>query len=265
MRRHGWMIVLFVALTACEPTATPLPVALPLTATAPVQETPAQPLRLALGANAAVHAAQIREAAGGAEVEVLALPPDPALLGTQYDLIAHYGRYDGWELSPVRVRTALIIGEVSPLYAGFLRRSIDTVLLASATGIPGADAITRQRTDPAALRTELANLGQPDGFGVGLGAVGVPGADALTEQLRAINIQVSIRELTAEALRAALAAGDVQIGLTAWTTDEMRAGFVAEFGADHIVELVSLPISYVAVEAITVQFTPDGWPIPERK
>jgi hypothetical protein len=257
------MGVFILILAACEPTATPLPVELPATATGIAPEATPAPLRIALGANTVNWVVDLDLLQAEAAVDV-GVTLNPASLGEQYDILAQYGQHDGWLQSPIVPHVALVIGKIDADLADILKRSIDTAALTDALGIPGAIPQNIASVDVQQLRAEMANLGRPDGFGIAAGYTAVPGVEIVITQLERVNINTRTSPQPVEILQSTLESGETQLGFFIWTTPEIRRVWETRFGLENIIDLFALPISYLAVDGLNVEFTPGGWPISRR-
>lgn len=256
------MVGLLLLAAACEPTATPLPIDLPATTAAPAAAT-RPPVQIALAENGLDLVADWSLLQAEASVSVLPAV-SPALLTEGYDIIAQLGLVEGWQQSPVRPSVALVIGDLDPTLAAVLRHSIDTSALATALEIAGAVPENVPSVDVEQRRVELANLGYPDGFGLILGYSAVTGVDILSAQLRAVNIEARFTPLDGDQLREALMHRAVQAGVITWTTTDERQLWAEHFGEDNIVDLFSVPISFLAADDLPIIFTPGGWPSSRR-
>jgi hypothetical protein len=95
----------------------------------------------------------------------------------------------------------------------------------------------------AEIRTSLANMGFPDGFQLSLATAPAPGLEQVIADFNASNIRIQL-----------LQAGN-QAHLSLMLSPVLPEGAV---------EIYSLPISYLAKEGISVEFSEDGWPLPSR-
>lgn len=253
-------------LAACEPDATPLPAYVPPTVTTlPATATPG-PLRYALAAETRGSVVDLALLEASAEVTLLE-PDEPTDLGN-YALMAGYGDRPGWARSPVTPRVSLAIGGKrapldEPAMAGLIVSAIDAQALVSASGIGGSEALSAP-AERGAQRAALANAGWPDGFDVALGDAGLPGTEALIGQLAALGLNVSRVALPPDALIAALTDGRVNLALVAWTDERQRQAMAEAVGAERVIDLYTLPITFQAVDGLRLTFTPGGWPLASR-
>ncbi len=137
----GGLIGLLLIICACQPTPTPLPVNLPtLPPPSPTAGTPPSPslLRYAAAPDALpfLPTDQI-----SAQIIQLNAPPDPADLGTKYDVVVTLGDLPDGALSPTPLSIALTINPSlppldDPALAAIVRRAVDAAQLAAALKLP---------------------------------------------------------------------------------------------------------------------------------
>jgi hypothetical protein len=261
------ILTAFSLLAACEPEATPFPVDIPIVPT--VTPTPGAPLpiRYAVAPNANGLVADINLIMTSAAVEQLAEPVTPDDLGRRYEVVAAYGEWSGWTRSTSAPHVALVIATNSPpldmpLLANLVRHSIDPQAIVTALDIPGTAADAVESTAPEILRTELANMGFPDGFELTSAYAYIPGAAQATGQWQKANIVTQPILMSDDEIVAAFEAKWLHLALVAWTTAEQRQAWIARVGEANMIDLYTLPISYQAVPELTVTLSPDGWPLP---
>ncbi|MBZ0302261.1 MAG: hypothetical protein K8J31_21110 [Anaerolineae bacterium] len=252
-----------VLLAACEPTATPFPVDIPTPATATPTAGAPQPLRYALAENV-IGSVQDRDLIeSSAQVIELDAPPDPADLGSRYDLMAAYGSYADATPVPLPVQFSLIVYTGTeplnnPVLADVILRGIDPAALVADIDIPGIQAVDRDSASPTDLKTQLANVGWPDGLDLTLTYDALIGTSAVRDQLQRLNIRLNLTP------RASVS-GATSLALVTWTTAEQRSAWVTQVGSEgQVLDLFALPISYWAIPGLTIRFSPQGWPIAER-
>lgn len=262
------MVLIFLA--ACGPEPTPFPVDVLDTPTPLPAETAAPAgIRYALDANTTGAVADLAQLAAAAAVETLAGAVNPADLGMRFDLAAAYGDLPGGTRSPVTPHVALVVDTRrppldDPLFADALRQALDPPAIITALNLAGASADFSGAGDRAAVRSALANAGWPDGVAARLGYGAAPGAQVIAEQLRAYGIHAEVIALDAAALLSALSDGSIQIALIAWTRADERQSWVNAVGETNVIDLFSVPISYLAVEGLEISFTPAGWPLGRK-
>jgi len=266
VRRLALLLMVLLIGACSDDAATPFPAQLPTTPTSPPQATDIPPIRYVLGANTIGYVADLAALEAAAQVEQRAESVDPAGLGGAFDLVATYGAYEGWQRSPLTPQAMLVINPdadpLTPDLADLLRRAINPQPVVDALGIPGVNPAMVMSVSPRALREQLANAGRPDGLQIALGHTFVPGAEAIAAQLDAINVDVRLVAVPADEINAALTAGRVQMALVTWTDPAQQADWRGLFGAAYTADLYNLPISYLAVDGLTINTTPGGWPLP---
>ncbi len=267
MRRFLFAILILFA--ACTPEATPFPVNLPETPTTTPPPTIPPPVRYALAANTEGFIADMDMIAAVGQVEQLADNGNDAELGVQYDIVAAYGDWSGWTRSTVMPHVSLVINTAltpldNSLLANIVRRSIDPQAVVNTLDIPGAAADVVETSAPHTLRTELANLGWPDGFELAVGYVYTPGVFEISRQLKASSIENRPLLMGSEDVRAAIEAGRLHLALVMWTTQEERETWESLVGDANVIDLYIAPISYHALPELSITFTPGGWPIAAR-
>ncbi|MDX1991837.1 MAG: hypothetical protein SF029_05585 [bacterium] len=261
----GWLLLAAFVLAACEGEATPLAAEIPPTPTPTQLPVTPQPIRYALGMNTLNAVAELSLLESAAQVEQLTAPASAADLGTRFDLIAQYGQQAGWTPSEITPQVALVIDRLeNPVLMDVLRGAVDAQAIVEMLNIPGMVARPTTPLNPADLRAQLANQGRPDGFGLVIGHTFVLGVEQVTRQLETINIETRTVALSEAALLNALEEGSVQAGLFIWTSDDQRAAWQTAFGAENVIDLYSLPISYLAREGLRITFSPGGWPLVEQ-
>jgi ABC-type amino acid transport substrate-binding protein len=260
-------LLLALLLAACEAESTPLPAFVAATPTdAPATPTRG-PLRYALTAGTEPNSADLALLQASAQIVALD-PEDTPELGSQYELIAGYGDREGWTRSPVVPRVSLAVAPRRPPLdqpdiAALLLGVLDAQALVGTSHLGGSEALL-PTVDTPATRTLLANAGWPDGFDVALAHASLPGAEAVAAQLSALGIQTSLVTIPPDALLPALADGRANLALLTWTYDDERAALVAAVGADRLIDLYTLPITFQAVDGLRLSFTPGGWPLVSR-
>ena len=97
-----------------------------------------------------------------------------------------------------------------------------------------------------------------------LGDASVPGGEQVIQQWETAGIEAQQTAMPEGAILKALTGGQYQAALMIWTNPDERGKWVTQFGAANVIDLYSLPISYLAVPGFQITFTPDGWPLPTR-
>lgn len=266
-----FLLIFFVVgvLVACSPEPTPFPVDI----VPEVTETPlpqaVESIRYALAANTTDAVADLALLQESAAIEFLAETIQPQDLGTRYDLVAAYGDFPESTRGPVTLTVALVLQtQIDPLddpdIQAVLRRSIDSARLVAGLEAPGAVAQPTESETSSILQAELANAGWPDGFNLTLANAYAPSSALIAEQLGVLRIRLHTFSMSAFEAQTMLSAQDAELALITWTTPEEREAWAAEFGAENVIDLFTVPISYRAVPGLNITFTPGGWPLPSR-
>jgi len=269
MTRSIFLALLIIALSsACGAEPTPYPVYLPTTPTDAPIPTDAPPVRYALAANTlgTIAESDYNTIVASGAVEQLTETVNLDDLGARYDIVATYGDWAGWTRSPVTPQVMLVInptGEsLTPQLANTIRQAIDASAIVTTLNIPGIIVTgANAASPPSVIRTNLANLGRPDGLQLTLGYAYTPGVSPMVTQLAAVNVETQTLALSNEAIRVAFTEGRIQLALVTWTTPEQQQQWLGLFGAENTLDLYSLPISYCALPDLTITFTSGGWPI----
>jgi hypothetical protein len=262
-------LVTLLAFTACAPTPTPLPAFIPPTPTVPpISPTPA-PLRYAITQASVGLVPDLDAIAKLAKVIPLEAPVEPQDLGQKYDVIAGYGTRENWTVSPTLLHVALIVNIArSPLdqaaASTVIRRAIDPQALITAIGLPGIQPAALQPIAIKDARVTLANAGLPDGFDVRVGTQPIPGAQAVADAFKDVQIGAVVEPMTADSLSATLDAAAPHLLVVGWTNDTDRQTWIARAGEANVIELYTVPISYLAVQGLTITYAPGGFPLPKR-
>lgn len=259
----------FSLVAGCTPDATPFPVDLPTTtsSTPPPGSTSTVRYALAENTNGLVNDLALIQAA--AQVEQLTEPINSDDLGSRYDMVVTYGDLQGGTRSPSEHHISLIINPATapldnPVLRNILRRSLEPQAIVTALEIPGMTANILESSAPTALRTELANEGWPDGLSLTLAYDHTPGVAHITQQLKEAGIQARLLPLTADEIMIAFDEGRIQAAIIAWKTIEEQQGWISHFGDGNVIDLYTVPISYIGAAGIRIEFTPGGWPIPTQ-
>lgn len=254
-------------MAACDTAAspTPFPAERPGTPTPTAEPTPRPTVRYALDANTAGYVGEIALLRSAADVQTLTDTAAPADLGERFDIIAAYGRAEGWNASPITAQVALVIrpDALPDDLAGDILRHIDTGRIIAELPFEGADASGIVAGDSRALRERMANSGWPDGVGLVMGAANVPGIAAVQSALESLNVMTRTQAMPPDAISAALAAAQIDAALVVWSGADEAAVWRGLFGESAVRELYTLPIRYLADESIPLRFTAGGWPLPD--
>lgn len=255
-----------VLLAACEPEATPFPVDIPTTPTADANPpTPDRLPRIALAANTTGFVPQRDTLDVNAEIIELDAGTDLNALEGVYDLVTAYGAIPGWTRIEPDETISLVIGDGADGAArDLIQRALNPTAAVASLNISGAELLRDTVPDTATIRTELANLGRPDGLVFLMGHAFIPGADEIAAGLTAANIETLALESGADDLWNALESGAVGLALIRWREEDARTRWAERFGAENVIDLYRLPLSYLAAPGVQISLTAAGWPRIER-
>ena len=262
-----WILCLFM-LVGCEAQATPI-AAVDVATLAPaefIEVTQPPPLRYGIADHTLPYVSDIEQIREVALVETM--PPNPDL--TLYDVALAYGIYEGWQQAPMSHQVALIINtHLAPMdnadIPTLVRQALNPQAIADNTGVTGL-LVSASETLPASqIRNTLANMGYPDGFRLTLAMQPVPASQTIVEQLSNANLEITTTEIHSmqEAIEI-LANNRAHLLLLFWQNDSQRSQWVERVGANAIIDLYTLPISYVEKEGISISFSESGWVIGTR-
>ncbi len=267
MRRLIVLIAGLYLLAACAPEATPVPAVLPTPTENPAAlPTAASAVRYGFAPNTTGAIADFESITNGHMVVTVAENGSAAELGARYDIVVAYGIWEGWAQSPTMPHIALLVNtSIAPLndepIANLVRRSIDTIAVVTAMGIPGTSPSSTDSLPARDIRTELANLGDPDGLDLALAYAYTPGYNAIADHLSSAGIATRLINSEAADIADLFSSGQAHLALVTWINDEDRMAWASLVGTDNIIDLYAVPISYTAVPGLSVTFTPAGWPI----
>lgn len=252
------------SLAACEAAPTPFPIDLTPQPTETPTPAALPPLRYGLWPNTVGLIPDLALLSASAEVIMIT---DPAAPLTDYDVVAGYGLQPDWSPSELTPQVAWVIDPnafPSDQIAAWMRQSIDPQAIVTSLALPGAIAQSIPMIAPAELRTRLANTGYPDGIALTIGAVALPGVDQVIDQLRQSGVAVQVIPMTMTEIRTAFAAGAIGGAVIAWSVEVERTAWDQLIGADNVIDLYTVPISYRAAPNLTIAFTPSGFPLVSR-
>ena len=256
------MVCLFV-LAGCGPEPTPFPVDNPPTTTPEPPPATPEPIQYALAPNTIDRIADRAQISRSALVTQLNEPFDPTTVDPQFDIVVSYGEMPGWiRVEPVQT-TALIVRGQPVQIQSIIERAIDPQSVVNVLEIPGAAALPTDLTPFDILRVELANAGRPDGITLRLIHTFVPGVGQIVQQLEAANIRVIVSAATQSDAQIALQTGNADIGIVTWTSSDARTLWT-DSGVIDMVDLYTLPVSFLASDELTITYTPGGWPLASR-
>lgn len=280
-------LLLLLWLSACGPEATPFPVNLQASGTSDASAVSGNgsvnpavnggtdgsavgfvPIRYALADN--TRDVPIDYATLGTALQIVQLdaPADAATVGSMYDIIVAYGDLPGGTRSPTMhhmmlvINPALIVNE--PELLEVLRHILNPAAITAVINAPGTETAMLTSITASAARLELANAGRPDGIDLLVGYSGMPGSLLASEQLQVAGFNVHLLLLEVDQLASALRGGQVHLALSHWTQIEERTAWVERFGEANVIDLFTLPISYLAAPDVEVTFNREGWPVASR-
>lgn len=266
------LAVLAIVLAACEAEATPAPPLIPDTPTvAPSTATAAPPVRYGLLPNTDgfISSSERNQLAQFALVDDIQQDSGSILAQDTYDIIAGYGIYDGWELSPQGQSLTIVINtELAPLddpeiVEAIITNSQAEILLRQLQQY-GATADVSTQLNRVELRSLLANKGYPDGILLNTVYQQLPGFAIWRAQLGDANITLQASLIDGD-FQSLLATGQFHLAFLNAANDESRSELTDAFGEDNVINLYNLPISYQLRDPnIRVIFSESGWPIPQR-
>ena len=174
-----------------------------------------------------------------------------------YDIVSGYGLYDGWQVSPVATRVSLVLNTaISPFdqpdFVSLMQSAATLTDITAQIGIPGVSLMTTTDTASRLVRETLANLGFADGIRVYGRIDDVPGSTIIIDSLKTVGIRVQTsEEITTTP----------HMQIKVWHNDSERQLWVDQFGENSVIDLYSIPISYLTSEDIQVSFDTNGWVI----
>ncbi|MEO8610064.1 MAG: hypothetical protein ABI690_19375 [Chloroflexota bacterium] len=262
------LLVFFLVGAACTSEATPFPVDTPTVASGQLSSDQSV-IRYALAPNTDGLVSDINLLKNAAQVVQLDTAIDPADLGSQFDIAAGYGDIPGGTRSPVTLHIVLVINPTllpwhDPNILNIFRRSFDPEKITNALDITGVSIESVTGKPTMDIQTQLANAGWPDGLSFNLGNAYAPGSEQIIAQWKTASIQAQQTIAPKSEIQADLIEGRFQAALVIWTTPDERGELVSQFGNENVIDLYSLPISYLAVPELHISFTPGGWPLPTR-
>lgn len=271
MNRLVWLILIALVLIGCEQeNATPFADVAPTTPTPSPAPQSLPDLRYALAPNTAGFVPDLGVIQTTAEIVPLLESVNEADLGVNYDIVVQYGTVEGWQQSELMPTLSLVLNpQIPPLNRDDLRdilqRSLNAQAVTDTLNMSGVITLYDGVADDAlAIRTELANLGLPDGYALSLDAVTMPGVNLFAEQLAQHGIDVSLQAMNSTRIRARFEAQQANAVLIVWALESERQQWVERVGEENVLDLYRLPISYRAVDNVNVSFSGTGFPLISR-
>lgn len=183
-----------------------------------------------------------------------------------FDIVVAYGIYEGWQQSPQSHRISMALNpNLTPLDNQRIRdlipQMIDAQVLVSAIGIDGVQTLTASTPDSAGVaRTILANEGYPDGLELILATDVDLALDNLVAQFSARSIALRLINID----EAVFGENQAHLAIFLWSQDSERETWISEVGAENIIDLWTIPISYISSSELPLSFTENGLPIPPQ-
>ena len=251
------LLILFgMILAGCEAQATPIAAIVTETNTPEPTAIPIPDLRYGIAGNIAPYIGDM----GTISYEILGA--ESAI--SDFDLVVAYGIYDGWEQAPQSHRVSLAINRnLAPLdnasISELIPGLIDVQAIVDSLNIPGSQQRTELATVSAnSIRTTLANAGYPDGFQLTMATENIPAVDVLAGQFASLSMDVRLIEVS----ETVLVDNQAHLILFIWADENERAGWVSQVREENIIDLWTIPISYLNNGEVRVEFTENGIPIP---
>lgn len=251
-----WGLMVCLLLAACEAQATPI--ASMSTPTVPPQATlpPTQILRYGAAPNIVAYLGDDV----AAPYEIL----DNNLPITAYDLVVAYGIYDGWQQSPVSHRVSLAINPNLPpltiaIFRDLMTSIVNPQVIVDTLNIPNAQQTTVQDAVLSTLdsRTLLANNGYPDGFQLIMATETVPALDLIVSQFADLSVDLRLIDMQ----ETVISDNQAHLVLFLWAQETERSFWVNQVGEENILDLWTMPISYLAQNDRSIEFTENGIPL----
>lgn len=261
MKRLLLLLLMNLILVACEAQSTPIAaVRTPTVTPAPIV-TMASQIRYGLYSNVIGFVQDINTLQESALVEPMSAE---SAIG-DYDVVVAYGVYDGWQQSPISHHISLIINpNLAPLddegIRNILRQTFDSQAFLAALNIVGTLSGTTQAVSLPETKIALANAGFPDGFVLTMAVETIPNLEAIAAQFTQRNIDLHVIENESNILND----NRTHLLLIRWSQDSQRTTWIEQVGEANVLDLFTLPISYIASDNLTLTFTENGWPLPAR-
>lgn len=261
MKRLLLLLTMSLFLVACETQSTPIAaVQTPMVTPELIMTIPPQ-IRYGLYPNVVDFVQDINLLQESALVEPMSAE---SAIG-DYDVVVAYGVYDGWQQSPISHHISLIINpNLAPLdnenIRNILRQTFDSRAFLNVLNIVGTLSGTTQAVSPNETKIALANSGFPDGFVLTMAVETIPSLEAIAAQFTQRNIDLHVIENEPNMLNNNRA----HLLLILWTQEAQRTIWLEQVGEENILDLFTLPISYIASDNLNLTFTENGFPLPAR-
>ena len=253
---------LIFLLVACESEATPFPVDIPPTETPIPIPTDIPQLRYALASNMLGFIPELYLIRSTALVEQLTESINPDDLGQRYDIIVSFGELAGWTTIETPIQVSVVFSEMlNASFRDVIQQVINPQSIVADLGMPGAIANYSESASYEQVRSELANSGFPDGFSIIIAYAYTPGIASVVAQLGVVNVDVQIQLFANSDILESFGNQETQVALITWITAEDRQVWVDRFGANNVIDLYSLPISYRAVDGLQISINENGLPL----
>ncbi|MCL4253312.1 MAG: hypothetical protein KJ043_06000 [Anaerolineae bacterium] len=180
-------------------------------------------------------------------------------LDVTYDLAIRLGDAEGWSRLPNPITIGVIL-RPSYEFADLIWRTIDPPEWIDTIGINGALPLHDGATPSTILRTDMANLGKPDGFTLNMGIQGFISEAQIQTQLGALFIETRPIALSTENRMELLTNGAIDMMLVSWLTETEKIEWVNLVGETNLLPLFTVPMSYIASSKLAVTLSENGLP-----
>lgn len=265
-RWYLFIILLSVAMGACQPQATPFPVVIASPTEVDMNLPTSAPIRYGIIDNAHSYLAQQSDEIFNFTLADLSITE----LGADYDLIMGYGRWSGWNESPISQHVALVLNaQQAPINNPIIHQLLQSIpnleSIPELANIPGWTSPTKRTVQSARdARLILANNGYLDGIELSIALSPAPGVKTITDQFQSANIFLNTIPQAHPLDPLSLQSHGYHLALVLWTQPSERELWINTIGQPNWIELYTLPISYQAIPNLTIEFTEVGWPIGLR-
>ncbi len=193
-------------------------------------------------------------------IQILSQAPiTNADLDVTYDLALRLGDADGWSRLPNPITIGVIL-RPSYAFADLIWRAIDPPEWIDTIGIHGALPLHDGTTPIIILRTDMANLGKPDGFTLNMGVQNMIGEAQIQTQLGALFIETRPIALSNENRLDLWNNGAVDMMLVSWLSESEKIAWVNLVGEANLLPLFTAPMSYIASSNLNVILSENGLP-----